>query len=115
MQLIIDSFCNNLMLLTSKEELGKWLIDVIDFIGMTLIGGPYVVYYPAGNGDEKGLSGVVLLAESSIVVHTYPEYKFVYIDLFSCKEFNTEEVLSRIKRGFGMEDPIVHLLTRRIR
>ncbi len=103
------------MLLTSTEELGKWLIGMVEFIGMTLIGGPYVVFYPAGNGSEKGISGVVLLAESSIVVHTYPEYKFVYIDLFSCKEFNVESVLGKVEEDFGMQNPVVHTLTRRIR
>ena len=45
-------------------------------------------------GKLKGISGLVVLAESHIAYHTFPEYKdgdlyFVSLDVYSCKEFET--------------------------
>ena len=39
-----------------------------------------------------GLSGFAILAESHIAIHTWPEYKFVSVDVFTCgNNMNTEE------------------------
>lgn len=35
-------------------------------------------------GPGKGVTGVVLLAESHISIHTWPEYDFVAVDIFMC-------------------------------
>ncbi len=35
-------------------------------------------------GDGFGVTGVVLLAESHISIHTWPEYKYAAIDVFVC-------------------------------
>ena len=38
-----------------------------------------------------GLSGFAILSESHIAVHTWPEFKFVSIDIFTCgNNMNTE-------------------------
>jgi len=68
---MIDSVCKNRDLLTSVEVLSQWLTFAVSYIGMQVIGGPYIVEYP-GNGSP-GITGVVVLAESHIAVHTYPE------------------------------------------
>tara|TARA_Y100000310_G_C20696769_1_gene826255 strand:- start:2783 stop:3193 length:411 start_codon:yes stop_codon:yes gene_type:complete len=42
----------------------------------------------------QGLTGVVLLAESHIAVHTWPEIDYVAIDIFTCgKEARPKEAL----------------------
>ena len=39
----------------------------------------------------QGISIVVMLAESHLSVHTYPEHKFVSIDIYSCGKHATPE------------------------
>jgi len=34
--------------------------------------------------NPHGLTGFILLAESHISIHTWPEWKYVAIDIFSC-------------------------------
>jgi len=34
--------------------------------------------------DPQGVSGVVIIAESHLVIHTWPEYGYVAIDIFTC-------------------------------
>ncbi|HUL02144.1 MAG TPA: adenosylmethionine decarboxylase, partial [Gemmatimonadales bacterium] len=31
-----------------------------------------------------GVSGVVVIAESHVAIHTWPEYRFAAVDIFSC-------------------------------
>ena len=50
---------------------------------------PYVFKYDGGNLKEDwGVSGVVLIAESHIALHTFPGKGFFTLDIFSCKDFN---------------------------
>ncbi|OGI18643.1 MAG: S-adenosylmethionine decarboxylase proenzyme [Candidatus Melainabacteria bacterium RIFCSPHIGHO2_02_FULL_34_12] len=50
---------------------------------------PYVFRYDGGNVKEDwGISGVVLIAESHIALHTFPEKEFFTLDIFSCKDFD---------------------------
>lgn len=50
---------------------------------------PYVFKYDGGEVKEDwGISGVVLIAESHIALHTFPEKEFFTLDIFSCKDFN---------------------------
>jgi S-adenosylmethionine decarboxylase proenzyme len=34
--------------------------------------------------SPHGVSGVVILAESHLAIHTWPEHRFVAVDLFTC-------------------------------
>ncbi len=46
---------------------------------------------------EKGVTGLVLLSESHLACHTYPEFKTATFNLYCCKprpEWNWEEKLS---------------------
>jgi S-adenosylmethionine decarboxylase len=33
-----------------------------------------------------GISGVVVIAESHLAIHTWPEYRYAAVDVFSCGE-----------------------------
>ena len=64
-------------------------------------------------GKEQGISGVAVLAESHISVHTWPERDYVAFDIFMCGDTKPEasaeyliktlkpkkEILKKIKRG----------------
>ena len=50
---------------------------------------PYVFKYDGGSVKEDwGISGIVLIAESHIALHTFPDKEFFTLDIFSCKDFN---------------------------
>lgn len=36
--------------------------------------------------SPQGITGVILLAESHIAIHTWPEFNYVAIDIFTCGE-----------------------------
>ena len=48
-------------------------------------------YHPFGEG--MGVSGVTVLSESHISIHTWPERDFASIDIFMCGDCNPQEAL----------------------
>ncbi len=52
-----------------------------------------------GFGDGQGVTGVVLLAESHISIHTWPEYGFAAADIFMCGQAQPELALTIIEKA----------------
>ena len=48
----------------------------------------------------SGVSGVVVLAESHISIHTWPEKNYAAIDIFMCGACDPHDALPAIKRAF---------------
>jgi len=42
-----------------------------------------------------GISGVVVIAESHLAIHTWPEYRFAAVDIFSCGDLLEPEAAAR--------------------
>lgn len=51
-------------------------------------------------GKGAGVTGVVLLAESHISIHTWPEYRFAALDIFLCGALDLETVREHLCRAF---------------
>jgi S-adenosylmethionine decarboxylase len=52
-----------------------------------------------------GVTYVLVLAESHLSIHTYPEHREAYIDLFCCNmEFNEQKALDAIKTVYEGAD-----------
>ena len=102
MHLIVDAFCSNSQLLSKEQKLQEWLLEAALVSRMHPFGKPVVVDFPFPTKKGTALSGVVFLGESSITIHTYPEFNFVYLDVFSCLDFDKEKVLDFIKSSFGV-------------
>ena len=78
------------------------LFDTMPFqIGMTPIIRPYVVKNTIGN--EKVTSVLTMIAESHISLHYFEESKRAYLDLFSCRFFDYQAVISKLKQVFHSE------------
>ncbi len=52
-------------------------------------------------GDGGGVTGVVLLAESHISIHTWPEHGFAAVDIFMCGASHPSRALQVIENGLG--------------
>jgi len=52
----------------------------------------------------SGVSGVVVLAESHISIHTWPEKSYAAIDIFMCGECDPHTALPALKKAFQPEN-----------
>ncbi|MDD9898726.1 MAG: adenosylmethionine decarboxylase [Candidatus Melainabacteria bacterium] len=86
----------------------KLLTDLLDQLpekmNMTKIMAPYVFEYKGGvEPDDWGLSGIVIIAESHLAFHTFPDKGFLTVDIFSCKDFDVAHAVSEIVKVFEPE------------
>lgn len=114
--LVVDAF------VADGERLGDVaaIFDLLDTlperIGMTKIAPPYVFRYSGVRPEDWGVTGVVIIAESHISIHTFAEHKRFHLDVFSCKPFDVEMVQGTIERLFGVTElaaAVVHRVAER--
>ena len=86
--------------LSSVQEVAKFLDELPAKIGMTKIIPPYVFKYSGVKPEDWGVSGIVLIAESHIAIHTYPDKEYVAFDAFSCKDFDSKQVVKMVCEMF---------------
>jgi S-adenosylmethionine decarboxylase len=102
MHLTIDGFGGNQELLSSESLVHSLLDTYPAEINMTKISEPYVLQYTGEKPEDWGVTGFVIIAESHISVHTFPERGYVWVDVFSCKEFEADGAVDRIIETFGL-------------
>jgi S-adenosylmethionine decarboxylase len=102
MHLTIDGYGGDRELLSSESLVRSLLDRYPGEINMTKISEPFVLRYVGEKEEDWGVSGFVLIAESHIAVHTFPDRGYVWVDVFSCKEFETEGAVDRIIETFGL-------------
>ena len=49
-------------------------------------------------GEEQGITGMLLLAESHISIHTWPESHFAAVDIFMCGNCDPSLAIAPIKK-----------------
>ncbi|MCF7961936.1 MAG: adenosylmethionine decarboxylase [Pirellula sp.] len=99
---------------SEPEVLESILVAAAELAGATVVQSCFHRFSP------WGLSGVVVIAESHLAAHTWPEHKAMCIDLFSCsqkieaqiaidfiaKKVGAAEVRTRMEpRGRGLSSP----------
>jgi S-adenosylmethionine decarboxylase len=67
--------------------------------GATILHSHFHHFTPNG-----GVSGVVVLAESHISIHTWPERGFAALDIFMCGDCNPYQAIPLIKAAFSPSD-----------
>ncbi|MGJ8640466.1 MAG: adenosylmethionine decarboxylase [Opitutaceae bacterium] len=65
-------------MLTDAETLEQTLVSAAEAAGAHVVETVFHQFSP------HGLSGVVVIAESHITVHTWPEYGYAAVDVFTC-------------------------------
>lgn len=63
-------------------------------------------------GDMMGVTGVLLLAESHISIHTWPEYGFAAADIFMCGEAQPQLALQVIELALKPASRVVQTIER---
>lgn len=75
---IVDAYTEDGKLLEDVDFVSKALTDAADAAEATKIGLKMHKFAP------QGLTGILLLAESHISIHTWPEHNYFAMDIFTC-------------------------------
>lgn len=106
--IMIDGRQCDLARLSDMDHIWHVLDSLPEVIGMTKIIQPYVFPYSGLVPEDKGLTGVVIIAESHITIHTFTEKNFLFCDIFSCRPFDAETAIAYIADAFGISDCEIH-------
>ena len=63
-------------------------------------------------GENQGVTGVLLLSESHISIHTWPERQFAAIDIFMCGSHHIQAAVDYLAKAFTPEHFTFNLYTR---
>jgi len=110
--LMIDGYQANAEKLADFELIRQVLDQLPEEIEMTKVLPPVVQRYPALLGQVEGISGVVIIAESHIAIHTFPSERFISVDIFSCKEFDLAKALEHVVKHFEIGRYETYLINR---
>jgi S-adenosylmethionine decarboxylase proenzyme len=64
--------------LDSKQAIQEVMLDAASMSGATIVGNIFHHFNP------HGVTGVVVIAESHLAIHTWPEFSYASVDLFTC-------------------------------
>lgn len=92
--------------LDDEERVRRAFRDCVTACGATLL------HLHTHRFSPQGLSGVAVLAESHITVHTWPETGYAAFDLFMCGDARPHEAVAVLARAFETQDVRVRELLR---
>ena len=110
--LMLDLNSCNGEILDDLEACFSLLRELPAMVGMTAITQPYVFRYASPVPEDDGITGVTIIAESHISLHTYPKKCFAFVDVFSCKPFDVKKASDHIIQFFGSKLPEIHIQER---
>ena len=65
--------------LSDRQFLRDALLSACRAAGATIMGDSFHTFTP-----YNGVSGVIIIAESHLSIHTWPEYGYAAVDIFAC-------------------------------
>jgi len=90
--------CNR-EVLNDLDFLKDCLRDTAEKIGATVVNECYYQFTP------HGISGVVIIAESHLCIHTWPEHNYAAVDIFTCGDsIKPEHAVKPLVERLGARD-----------
>ena len=90
----------NLEVLNDLDFLKRCLHDAAEQIGATVVNECFYEFSP------HGISGVLVISESHLCIHTWPEYGYAAVDIFTCGgSVKPELAVKPLVEKLGAKDP----------
>src|SRR5260370_36437140 len=102
-------------LLESESLVRRALDEYPARVDMEKVSPVHLYQIETSNPLDAGLSGFVVIAQSHISLHAWPEYGEVDIDVCSCKEFSQEDAIAFAREIFQTDDVESHFVVRATR
>lgn len=98
--------------ITSKETVKSFLEDMVKEIDMVAYGPAWVEHFATHDPDKAGVSGIQMIETSNLTCHFVDKDNTGYIDIFSCKSYDTDIVEALIKKYFNPTQIRLHFIYR---
>jgi len=106
-QYILEFYNCDVNMLDDASQLEKVMHQAALEAGATVVKQFFHKFTP------QGVSGTIVLAESHLNIHTWPEYGFAAIDIFTCGEnLYPEKSMAYLKSQLKSKHEVLHSLKR---
>jgi S-adenosylmethionine decarboxylase proenzyme len=95
-------------LLTHPEQSEAFLMEAARLMKATVVNSQFHAFSP------YGVSGVVIIQESHLTIHTWPEHHYAAIDIFTCGQLDLQAGVTYLKAAFQAEKSYMKELERGI-
>lgn len=99
--------------LASVAKMKKFFEEIISRVGFTVVVKPeFYKFKPRIKGDLSGVTGMCVVSESHISIHTWPETNYFAFDIFSCSDFDEDLVIEIIGELFDVDKMHLQIIGR---
>jgi S-adenosylmethionine decarboxylase proenzyme len=93
--LLIEFFECSIEIISNQDLIKEYLLEAARLASATIVADLFHSFNP------QGISGVVVIAESHLAIHTWPEHRCASVDVFSCgTQMKTDEIEPFLKTAF---------------
>lgn len=104
---ILDFYNCDVAFLNQLTEVEAVMTTAVKEANLTIVHSHFHQFAP------QGVSGTIIIAESHFSVHTWPEYGFASLDLFSCQEIERiDELIDYLVLQFGAQSQQTKVILR---
>ena len=90
--------------ITSEENIREFINEIVSAIDMKSYGDPMIAHFATHDADAAGYSFCQMIETSNITGHFSDKTGDCYIDIFSCKEYDTDVAIGAIENFFRPEE-----------
>ncbi len=96
--LLVEFYNCNAHILNHVAQVEEFMNQAALACGATIVQSTFHHFNP------YGVSGVVVIAESHLAIHTWPEYRYASVDLYTCGDtINPMVAYNKLKEDFQAE------------
>lgn len=96
--------------ITNKNNIASFAKELVKRIDMKAYGEPQVIHF--GEGNKQGYTLVQLIETSNICGHFCDDTGNFYLDVFSCKPYDTQQVHRAVEEFFAPDRIVEHYIER---
>lgn len=94
-QILVEFYDCDRDVLNQTDTIREAMIEGVRRSGATIVSDSFHTFSP------HGVSGVVVIAESHVTIHTWPEHGYAAVDIFTCGETIDPWVIQKyLERNF---------------
>ena len=109
---VLDCGKCDAVLMADRNNVDKWIRELVQRIDMEPIGEPRIEYTAAHDVNKAGFTVVQVIVTSSITAHFVDNLGQIYLDVFSCKRFDPAVVKASMQEHFAAKSFREYYLTR---
>ncbi len=79
---------------------------IVEELQLTKVNESYKQFEPIG------VTGFILLEESHVSIHSWPEHQFAAVDIFSCRPFDAKKIQELLMESFNSDKVVIKQIER---